>query len=87
VAKDQATLDALSGALPTLMAEPLSQLQVRRLESEFFNALLAPDATGLLLRWLSDPDAFKQRRADAEWKAFCQQCKADFRFDPATRLH
>ena len=82
VAKDQATLDALSGALPTLMAEPVSQLQGRRLESEFFNALVAPDATGLLLRWLSDPEAFKQRRAGAEWKAFCQQCKAEFRFDP-----
>jgi hypothetical protein len=82
VAKDQATLDALGGALPTLMAEPLSQLHGRRLESEFFNALVAPDATGLLLRWLSDPDAFKQRRAGAEWKAFCQQCKAEFRFDP-----
>ncbi len=37
---------------------------------------------GLLLRWLSDPEAFKQRRSDAEWKAFCEQCKTDFRFDP-----
>ena len=53
VAKDQATLDALAGALPSLMAEPLSQLQGRRLDSEFFNGLVAPDATGLLLRWLS----------------------------------
>ena len=82
VAKDQATLDALSGALPSLMAEALSQLQGRRLDSEFFNALVAPDATGLLLRWLSDPDAFKQRRSAAEWMAFCQQCKADFSVDP-----
>ena len=82
VAKDQATLDALAGALPSLMAEPLSQLQGRRLDSEFFNGLVAPDATGLLLRWLSDPEAFKQHRSDAEWKAFCEQCKADFRFDP-----
>ena len=47
VAKDQATLDALAGALPTLMAESISQLQGRRLDSEFFNALVAPDATGL----------------------------------------
>lgn len=82
VAKDQATLDSLSGALPSLMAEPLSQLQGRRLNSEFFNALVAPDPTGLLLRWLSDPDAFKQNRSAAEWMAFCQQCKADFSVDP-----
>ena len=82
VAKDQATLDALARALPSLMAEPLSQLQGRRLDAEFFNGLVAPDATGLLLRWLGDPETFKQRRSDAEWKAFCEQCRADFRFDP-----
>jgi len=82
VAKDQATLDALAGALPSLMVEPLSQLQGRRLDSEFFNGLVAPDATGLLLRWLGDPETFKQRRSDAEWRAFCEQCRADFRFDP-----
>ena len=82
VAKDQATRDALAGALPALMAEPLSQLQGRRLDSEYFNELVAPDATGLLLRWLGDPEVFKQRRSDAEWKAFCEQCKVDFRFDP-----
>lgn len=82
VAKDQATLDALVRALPLLMSEPLSHLQDRRLDAEFFNGLVAPDATGLLLRWLSNPEAFKQHRSDAEWKAFCEQCKADFRFDP-----
>ncbi len=82
VARDQATLDALAGALPTLMTEPLAQLQGRRLDSEFFNAMVAPDATGLLLRWLSDPEGFKQRRSDAEWKAFCQQCKTEAGFDP-----
>ena len=81
VAKDQATLDALAGALPSLLAEPLPQLQGRRLDSDFFNGLIAPDATGSLLRWLSDPEAFKQRRTEAEWKAFCQQCKTDFRID------
>jgi len=82
VAKDQATLDALARALPSLMSEPLSHLRGRRLDAEFFNGLVAPDATGLLLRWLSDPEAFKQRRSDAEWKAFREQCKANFRFDP-----
>jgi hypothetical protein len=82
VARDQATLDALAGALPALLNEPVSRLAGRRLDSEFFNCLVAPDATGLL-RWLSDPDAFKQRHSSSEWSAFCQQCRADFRFDPA----
>jgi hypothetical protein len=83
VAKDQATLDALTGALLSLMTQPITQLQGRRLDAEFFNGLVAPDATGLLLHWLSAPEQFKQRRSGAEWKAFCQQCKAEAGFDPA----
>jgi hypothetical protein len=82
LARDQATLDALAGALPALMAEPVRQLQGKRLDAEFFNALLAPDSTGLLLRWLSDPEGFKQRSSAAEWQAFCQQCKAEAGCDP-----
>lgn len=81
VAKDQATLEALSGALPSLLREPISQLNGRRLDAEFFNALLIPDSTGLLLSWLIDPEAFKLRYSEAEWKAFRQQCKSDFQFD------
>ncbi len=83
VAKDQATLDALAGALPSLLTQPITQLQGRRLDAEFFNGLVAPDATGLLLHWLSAPEQFKQRRSGAEWKAFCQQCKSEAGFDPA----
>lgn len=82
VAKDQNSLDALAGALPTLFDSPVSQLRGRRLDAEFFNGTVAPDATGFLLRWLSDPEGFKERCADAEWKAFCQQCKAEFHLDP-----
>ena len=82
VAKDQPTHDALMGALPSLLTVPITQLQ-GRLDAEFFNALVAPDATGLLLRWLSDPDAFKQSHSGASWKAFCQQCKTDFGLDPS----
>jgi hypothetical protein len=82
VAKDQATLDALAGALPSLMSEPLSHLQDRRLNAEFFNGLVAPDTAGLLLRWMNDPETFKQRSSNAEWKAFCEQCKSEFHVDP-----
>jgi hypothetical protein len=64
------------------IGEPLSQYECRRLDAEFFNGLVAPDAVGLLLRWLSDPEAFRQRHPEAQWKAFCEQCRAEFRFDP-----
>ncbi|MBK7210553.1 MAG: BREX-1 system phosphatase PglZ type B [Xanthomonadales bacterium] len=82
VPRDHATLDALAGALPVVINEPLSKLKGRRLDAEFFHGLVAPDATGLLLRWLSDPEAFKQQLSSSEWKAFCEQCKAEFSFDP-----
>lgn len=82
VAKDQATLDALAGALPTLVAQSITPYRGRRLDADFFNGLVAPDTTGLLLRWLNDPEAFRQSRTDVEWRAFCQQCRTDFRFDP-----
>jgi len=37
VAKDQASLDALAGALPTLFAEPVTTYRLRRLDADFFN--------------------------------------------------
>lgn len=84
VAKDRATLDALTGALSALLSEPLSHLRGKRLDSEFFNGLLAPDSTGSLLRWMNDPDTYEKRRSDGEWKAFREQCNAEFHFDPKT---
>jgi hypothetical protein len=83
VAQDGPTQEALAGALAEVLGEPLDKLQGRRLDSEYFNRLVAPDATGLLLQWLNDPNGFKDRRATREWRAFCSQCKATFSFDPA----
>ena len=82
VPKDRATQAALIGALPTLLKEPLSHLEGRRLDADFFNGLLAPDTTGYILRWLADSEGFKQQRSSVEWKAFCQQCKTEFHFHP-----
>jgi len=84
VAKDQPTLDSLARALPALMNEPLAQLAGKRLDADYFNALLAPDAVGSLLRWLNNQDAFRASRTDAEWNALCQQCVTDMQFDPRT---
>lgn len=84
VAKDPATIEALAGALSALMNQPVASLQNRRLDSEFFNDLVAPDAIGLLLRWLNDPESFRQSRSDNEWNAFLKQCKVDLSLDPAS---
>ena len=44
VPKNQATQEALAGALPLLLQEPLSLLEGRRLDADFLNSLLVPDA-------------------------------------------
>lgn len=84
VAKDQATLDSLARALPSLLSEPVAMLRGKRLDADFFNALVAPDPVGLLLRWLSNQETFKASRSEAEWNAFRQQCVADLHVDPGT---
>lgn len=82
VSRDQATQEALHRALPKLLQEPVGDLHGRLLNAEFFNELIAPDAAGLILRWLNDPAGFAKRTTGSEWTAFSQQCKADYRFDP-----
>src|SRR5262249_43528308 len=44
--------------------------------------LLAPDPASLILRWMNDAKKEKQARSKAEWKAFCEQCEADYKFNP-----
>ncbi|MDN5940857.1 MAG: BREX-1 system phosphatase PglZ type B [Nitrospira sp.] len=82
VSRDQATQDALLRAMPKLMQERVDDLRDKVLDADFFNDLMAPDATGLILRWLNDPDGFRKRTSSPEWKAFCQQCTVDYRLDP-----
>jgi hypothetical protein len=64
------------------MDQSVAPLAGRRLDADFFNELLAPDASGLLLRWLHDPEGFTKRQSAAERRAFLQLCKTEFQFDP-----
>lgn len=82
VAKDTATLEALSRALPNLLKEPIAGLHGQRLDAEFFNYLLAPDFPREILLWMNDPDEAKKRKSPNEWHAFCDQCKTEYRFHP-----
>lgn len=82
VARDQAALDALSRSLPQLLRERLDDLRNRQLNADYFNELVAPDATGQILRWLHNPEGFREQRSASEWEAFGQQCKSDYGFDP-----
>lgn len=82
IPRDQATQDALLRAMPKLLQERVDDLRGKALDADFFNELIAPDAAGLILRWLNDPEGFRTRTSSPEWKAFCQQCITDYRLDP-----
>lgn len=82
ISRDQVTQDALLRALPKLMQDRVDDLRGKVLNADYFNELMAPDTTGLILRWLNDHDGFAKRTSGPEWKAFCQQCKTDYRLDP-----
>lgn len=82
IPRDQATQDALSRAMSKLLQELVEDLRGRVLDADFFNELMAPDPAGLILRWLNDPNGFKERTSLPEWDAFCHQCTTEYRLDP-----
>ncbi|MDB6112932.1 MAG: putative cytosolic protein, partial [Pedosphaera sp.] len=82
VAKDAATAEALLRAMSALLKEPIGDLRGQRLDSEFFNALLAPDLPNQILRWMNAPAQTKAKKAANEWKAFCDECVANYQFHP-----
>lgn len=82
IASDQATLDALRGALAKVAARPVAQLRGRHLDAGDFNAMLAPDPHRDILRWMGDPAATRAGLDDAEWNAFRQECQSRLDFDP-----
>lgn len=85
VGADAATRDALLRALPVLANEPLARLrQTAPLRAPFFDALLNPDLARRLLLWLNDPAGYRQTLDAAAWQSFCNLCRRDYAFDPAT---
>lgn len=85
VARDEATLRALAGALPEAALTSPGQLSGKRLQAEDFDRMLAPDVIRDLLRWMSDPAGTKARLGSAGWPAFCNRCRDDMQFDPETQ--
>ncbi|HHY55155.1 MAG TPA: BREX-1 system phosphatase PglZ type B [Chloroflexi bacterium] len=85
VGADAATKDALLRALPVLANTPLAKLrQAAPLRAPFLDALLHPDPARRLLLWLNDAAAYRQTLDAAGWQAFCNLCRRDYAFDPAT---
>ncbi|HMD90775.1 MAG TPA: BREX-1 system phosphatase PglZ type B, partial [Anaerolineaceae bacterium] len=83
VSGDQATKDALKRALLKLADESVDRLQKEvPLKAAFFDALLNPDEARSLLLWLNDPAGYRLKVNLEEWQAFCNVCKAKYKFHP-----
>jgi hypothetical protein len=84
VKENAETLAAVRRALAVLLLERVPDLSDRELDAADFNALLQPDSTRSLLRWLDDPAAFRQAQSGEQWAAFLSTCKKEWDVDPET---
>lgn len=84
IAEDAATGSALLDAFGKLLERPVRRLTSQRIDADFLQQLLNPDPTGSLLEWLDDPNGFKARLDEAQWKTFVAQSKVQFGFNPAS---
>ena len=82
IADDPDTSAALMLALDRLMDERFDRAERQVLDADYLLELVNDDPVRTLLRWLDDPQGHRARTDDARWKAFVQQCKADYGFDP-----
>ena len=82
VSRDTATLNAMQRSLLKLADMKVDDLKLVRLDADFFNHLLNPDAKQRLLLWLNDPVDQRKQWDDNEWKAFCDVCRKQYGFDP-----
>jgi hypothetical protein len=85
IATDLATKDSMRLALSKLLDEEIEPLQRKRLDKDYFNALLTGgDWVREALLWLNQCEAFRSMHDQSEWKAFVGVCKSKLQFDPET---
>lgn len=82
LADDVDTSAALLLALDRLIDERVDRAARQVLDADYLLELVNDDPIRSVLRWLDDPQGYRARSDDAQWKAFVQQCKADYSFDP-----
>jgi hypothetical protein len=79
LARDRATLEAVSDQLAYVLRASREALAGRRLEASDFHGLAAGDSVGLMLEWMgTDPGATPA----PPWKAFTALAKSTFKLDP-----
>lgn len=82
IAQDKETKSAMFRALDPLLYNEIESLRGKRLDSDFFNALLASDYTRQLLQWLDQGDIFRSSLSENKWQAFVEICKSKLKFNP-----
>ena len=82
VARDAATVDALTRALPVFAREDLGALAGKRLDAAYFDGLLVDDPARDLLLWLDAPDTFRASADEARWATFTGVARARYDVDP-----
>lgn len=83
VALDNETKSAAVLALKRLLEEDVSLLKGKRIDKDYFNALLTGgDPLRDFLLWINDEQIFKTSRDENEWKAFVQLIESQFNFSP-----
>ena len=75
---------SMMASLAVLAITSVSKLQGRRLEAEDFDRLMIGDHPRDLLRWMSNPKEVRAEMDDGKWHAFCNRCREEYGFDPAS---
>ena len=83
VPQDNETKEALRASLSHLLNEDVELLKGKYLDKDYFNKLITGgDTVRELLKWLDQTDLFKTGCDKNYWKAFVNQCKSQFSFNP-----
>jgi hypothetical protein len=72
---------ALRISLRTLLYAPVSSLQNRQLNADFFYSLLSKDTDRSFLEWLDMGEVFKKQTEANVWKAITAKVKEKYNFD------
>ncbi len=82
VGGDGATAEALADGIGALLEQPLDAARARHWGASELLALLHPDLTAEVLRWLRDEDAHRAAKTAEGWHGFAQSVRQKLKVDP-----
>ena len=83
VQADHGTKEALQRSLAKLAEEPIDAIyQAAPLRAFYLDGLIHPDNVKNVLRWLNDPEGYRDKCTDQEWAAFVALCGSHYDFQP-----